>query len=129
ETVKRCLQVTASISNQSPGSCHRLQWGDRVFHRWLLDIGLTPAKSLTLGAIAVPDSCFRDFLRGCIDGDGSIMTYTDRYNTFKKPTYVYTRLFVCLVSASPSFLDWVRAAVQRLIGLTGSLTVRRIPLR
>ncbi len=132
ETVRRCLGITAratATSNEPPGSCHRLQWSDCVFYRWLIDIGLTPAKSLTLGPVAVPDPCFRDFLRGCIDGDGSITTYTDRYNTFKKPTYVYTRLFVKLVSASPRFLHWVRATVQRLIGLTGSLTVQRVELR
>jgi hypothetical protein len=48
----------------------------------------------------VPDEYFVDFLRSCIDGDGSITTYTDRYNTFKNPQYVYARLYVSLVSAS-----------------------------
>jgi hypothetical protein len=62
------------------------------------------------------------------DGDGSITTYVDRYNTFKKPTYVYTRRFVSLVSASPRFLEWIRATVQRLAGLAGHLTVKRSTL-
>src|SRR5215468_5241442 len=43
--------------------------------------------SLTLGAVAVPTSHFADVVRGCIDGDGSIVTYVDRYNAFKKPSY------------------------------------------
>jgi hypothetical protein len=41
-------------------------------------IGLTPAKSLTLGPLSVPDEYFADFFRGCIDGDGTMLVYTDR---------------------------------------------------
>ncbi|MGH7323579.1 MAG: LAGLIDADG family homing endonuclease [Candidatus Rokuibacteriota bacterium] len=130
ESVRDCLGLENTItraSNSPNGSCYRLQWGNRVFYRWLLEIGLMPAKSLRLGPIAVPDILFRDFVRGCIDGDGSIVTYVDRYNTFKKPEYVYTRLFVSIVSASPRFLEWMRATVSRLMGLSGSLIVRRCP--
>lgn len=92
-----------------------------------MNIGLTPAKSLTLGPLAVPDAYFADFFRGCVDGDGSITTYVDRYNTFKKSTYVYTRLYVSIVSASPRFVEWLRATIRRITGLSGGLTVRRSP--
>ena len=86
ETVRRCLGITARITlSTNPRPCYRLQWGDVVFHSWLTEIGLMPAKSLRLGPLMVPDEWMRDFLRGCIDGDGSIVTYTDRYNTFKNP--------------------------------------------
>ena len=131
ETLRVCLNIRAAITSHPGGHGHsalRVQWGDRHFYDWLLSIGLTPAKSLTLRPLAVPDTVFPDFLRGCIDGDGSITTYVDRYNTFKKPTYVYTRLFVSLVSASPRFLEWIRATVQRLAGLAGHLTVKRSTL-
>ncbi len=90
-----------------------------------MGIGLTPAKSLTLGPLAVPDEYFMHFVRGCIDGDGSIVTYVDRYNTFKNPAYVYERLFVSIVSASTRFLIWLRTTVQHLIGVWGHLTVKR----
>jgi hypothetical protein len=126
ETARRCLGVTARIAlMKNPRPCHRLQWSDALFHRWLTDIGLMPAKSLRLGPLAVPDEWFRDFLRGCIDGDGSILTYTDRYHTSKSPGYVYTRLYVSLVSASPVFIEWLRASVQRLHQLSGDLGVRK----
>jgi len=125
QTVRRCLALRASITPcAARGPCHHIQWGDRTFYEWLLTIGLMPAKSLRLGPLAVPDGVFRDFLRGCIDGDGSIVTYCDRYNTPKNPTYVYDRLFVSLVSASPSFLRWMQLSVLRLRGLSGHLTVR-----
>jgi hypothetical protein len=129
EAVRRCLRLTASITPCSGTKCFHIQWGDRVFYDWLLAIGLMPAKSLALGRIAVPDDVFRDFLRGCIDGDGSIVTYVDRHNTPKRDTYVYDRLFVSLVSASSTFLPWIQSTVLRLHGLKGHLTVRRVPER
>jgi hypothetical protein len=127
ETAKTCLGLRNRIHRSATRSGHvyRLQWGDRGLYDWLLGIGLSPAKSLTLGPLAVPAEHFHHFLRGCIDGDGSIVTYVDRYNTFKNPAYVYTRLFVSLVSASSAFLDWVRATVRQLRGLAGHMTTRR----
>jgi hypothetical protein len=128
ESVRRSLDVVAPIRphrGEYGHRCHRLAWNDRGVYDWLVGLGLTPAKSLTLGALAVPDEYFADFLRGCIDGDGSIVTYADRYNTFKNPAYVYTRLFVSIVSASPRFVDWLRVNILRLRGLSGSVTVKR----
>lgn len=103
----------------------RLQWTDRALYQLLRKIGLTPAKTLTIGALDIPDSYFADFFRGCIDGDGSIVTYVDRYNTSKSAAYVYDRVYVSLVSASLCFLEWIRATLARLREVTGDLTVRR----
>jgi hypothetical protein len=132
ETVQRCLGGVGGIGPSSGGwgrDCLRFQWTSRPFHAWLTSIGLMPAKTLRLGALAIPDRFFPDFLRGCIDGDGSIVTYVDRYNTRKHPKYVYDRLFVSLVSASPAFLQWVRHTVLRLRGLSGHLRAGREPGR
>jgi hypothetical protein len=126
ETVRRCLGITARITlSTNPRPVYRLQWGDIIFHQWLMNIGLMPAKSLRLGALRVPDEWMADFLRGCIDGDGSIVTYTDRYNTFKKSTYVYTRVYLSLVSASPRFVEWLRETLRRLTGVSGHVGLRR----
>ena len=84
-----------------------------------------PAKSLRLGPLQIPDEWMQDFLRGCIDGDGSIVTYTDRYNTFKKSTYVYTRVYLSLVSASPRFVEWLRETLRRLTAASGHVGLRR----
>jgi len=46
-------------------------------------IGITPAKSHTINQIIIPEEFFRDFLRGHLDGDGSITVYMDKYNTYK----------------------------------------------
>jgi len=132
EEVRSRLGLRARIRPHTGGyghRCHRLIWHDRRFYDWLLAIGLTPAKSLTLGPLAIPDEYFRDFVRGCIDGDGSIVTYVDRYNTSKNPAYVYTRLFVSIVTASPRFAEWLRDSMRRLRQVSGSLTVRKHPGR
>jgi hypothetical protein len=127
ETVRECLHLHNRLGRTSSRNGHvsRLQWSDRVLYDWLCEIGLSPAKSLTIGPLAVPAEEFHHFLRGCIDGDGSIVSYIDRYNTAKNPAYVYRRLYVSLVSASAPFVDWVRTRIWELRGLRGHVTVRR----
>lgn len=135
ETARSCLDLTTPISRVANGRgqlYHRLQWTDRLFYLWLLGIGLMPAKSLRLGSLRLPDECFPDFLRGCIDGDGSVTVYIDLYHAAKNHRYVYDRLYVKLVSASQPFLEWVQSTTYRLLGITGTITVstawRRHPL-
>jgi Homeodomain-like domain-containing protein len=128
QCLRRCLGLTNGITRYRSGRggmYYKLQWSDRVLYDWLGSIGLTPAKSLTLGALAIPNEYFADFFRGCIDGDGSIITYTDRYHAAKNPRYVYERLYVKIVSASCPFATWLRALVHELTGANGDLTVRR----
>jgi hypothetical protein len=126
EIARRCVGATVRIAlTTNPRPCYRLQWSDLLFHQWLTGIGLMPAKSLRLGPLRIPDDWFRDFLRGCIDADGSILTYTDRYNVCKNPSYIYTRVYVSLVSASPPFIEWLRASIRRLCQLSGDIGVRR----
>ena len=132
EAIRNCLGVRPAIRYYRNGPerfCYRLQWSDRTRHAWLSAIGLTPAKSLTLNRLAIPESYFADFFRGRIDGDGSILTYVDRYNTVKKPTCVYTRLYPSLVSASPQFLHWIRATMHTLTGASGDIKCFHVPRR
>lgn len=130
DTVRDCLNIDneITINKSGYGSSYRLQWGNRLFYDWLLGIGLMPAKSLTLGALNVPDEYFADFVRGCIDGDGSINVYTDDYNAFKNEKYVYTRLDVSLASASLPFVEWIQSTVERHIGVDGGVFQKKVRL-
>ena len=74
-----------------------------------------------LGPLGIPDDYFADFFRGCIDGDGSIVVYTDRYHTAKNARYVYHRLYVSVVSASPAFVRWLQVRIRTLTGLVGAV--------
>jgi hypothetical protein len=124
ETLRRCLRLNAStclVRTSRGGTLYRVQWSSRALYDWFLVIGLMPAKSRRLGVLTVPDEYFVDFFRGCIDGDGTVLCYTDRYHAARKPAYVYERLYVSLISASYPFVEWIRARVQQLVRVAGAI--------
>lgn len=126
ETFCHCLELTNRItktprSSNAVRSSYRVQFSDVAFYEWLLEIGLMPNKCGKLGRLNIPDDVFADFLRGWFDGDGSILTYIDRFNMCKKEEYVYRRLYIRLYSASRKHLEWIREALQRLLGTRGGL--------
>lgn len=133
ETFKKCLGLSNKIGapntrgTLSPRICYRLQFGNIQFYHWLQKIGLFAAKSYTIGSLKIPDKYFRDFLRGHLDGDGSITTYQDKYNTSKHPGYIYTRLFVRFISVSQDHVIWIRNSIIRLLGIKGDLHVAPPP--
>ncbi len=127
QSLRACLTLRNAITAHGGGfgEAYRLQWKSRLFYAWLNEIGLTRAKSLTIGPLRIPDEYFADFVRGCIDGDGSIVTYVDEFNATKNPKYVYDRLYVSLVSASPCFVRWIQRRISGCCDIAGDVTVRR----
>jgi LAGLIDADG DNA endonuclease family protein len=95
------------------------QFADVAFYDWLLSIGLTPKKSLTLGAIDVPDCYLVSLARGLLDGDGSISFFRHRPTRLKYPDYIYERLWVFFLSASRFHIDWLRDRLKTTRGLDG----------
>ena len=127
ETCLGCLHKTTKISPSPAGSLSkkpifRVQIGDISLYRWLLTIGLFPRKSLTLKSLRIPDKYFPDFLRGHLDGDGSIIHYTDRYLTKYNPSYIYERVFLYFLSASSIHIQWIRKKIKELKNFRGSLS-------
>ena len=125
-TFRTCLALRNSRiartnnNGYSERPSYRIQFSNVQLYNWLATVGLKPAKTHSLEALTIPDECFRDFLRGHLDGDGSIITYTDYYNVRKNPKYVYTRVWVRFCSASRSHLEWIRATTARLLGVRGT---------
>lgn len=110
------------------GNLHYVaQFGDVRFYRWLEDVGLTPRKSLTLGALDVPDAYLFPTVRGLFDGDGNIQNFTHRPTLSTYPEYTYERLWVFFNSASRVHLEWVRARVEGALGLCGYLEQLKTP--
>ncbi len=114
------LGLTVTIGKKSRGGGGEkkyfvVQCGDVIFYRFLLSIGLTPRKSKTISALKVPHNYFFDFLRGCIDGDGSIGVFTH-------PESKHPQLRVRLVSASKPFLEWIKS-VTSSYGINGFFTI------
>ncbi|PIP23185.1 MAG: hypothetical protein COX90_03660 [Candidatus Nealsonbacteria bacterium CG_4_10_14_0_2_um_filter_38_17] len=124
KTFKKCLNLPYKIvQSKNDGwakkPCYRVQFSKVQFYRWLLKIGLFPRKTYTIGELKVPNEYFPDFLRGHLDGDGSITTYKDYWNTFKNPKYIYTRLWVRFISASKIHIDWIRRCILKLLFIKG----------
>jgi hypothetical protein len=123
DNFRKILHVTNSIGKtiNSKSEAYRVQVGSVKFYRWLLKIGLTPHKSLTIGSIDIPNKYFTDFLRGHLDGDGSITTYLDKYNMNKNIKYVYKRLWVRLISGSQEHVLWLQNKIIETIHVHGRI--------
>jgi hypothetical protein len=114
-----CLGLTNSIGNHNVGSINpalRVQFGDVLFFRFLVSIGLTPHKSKTLRGIKVPNKYFFDFLRGHFDGDGTFYSYWDP--RWRSSFMFYT----CFDSASKMHIEWLRSKIKQRLGISGHIT-------
>jgi hypothetical protein len=98
---------------------YRFQKKDPVLYRWLEAAGLTPRKSLTLGAIRVPEPLLPDLVRGLLDGDGSIINKVWRADTTRRSDYYYEYLRVHFVSASRPHVEWLHGQLRGTLGLRG----------
>lgn len=112
-----CIDKEVKISMKAPryGSegIARIQFSDVVLYNFFLSIGLTPRKSLTIGALDIPDKLFFDFLRGSFDGDGCFYSYFD-------PRWKNSFMFYLnFVSASEKHMQWIQETVERLCGAGG----------
>ena len=119
ENFNRCVgvdfRITAKKSSTTKRSL-RVQFKNVIFYNFLLSIGLTPAKSKTLGPLAIPDKYFFHFLRGVFDGDGCTYSYWDpRW----KSSFMF---YLCFASASPIFLNWLRMQIEQRLSVRGHVT-------
>ncbi len=91
---------------------YHLSFSNVALYDFLVGTGLTPAKSLTIGEIDVPDEFYFDFLRGEFDGDGCV-------RGFKDIRWANSHMFyIEFTSASPVFLQFLRDNNTRLAGTT-----------
>ena len=128
---KRILKLNNKIGKtiNARSFAYRIQFCNVKLYRWLLSIGLTPHKSKTIGPIKIPRRLFIDFLRGHLDGDGCITRYTDRYNTYKNPKYVYERLSIRFVSASERHVQWLNMRIIKILKIKGCLHTSKLDTR
>ncbi len=118
-TFKKCLGLKVKIGKKRSGlgiEYWRIQFGDVLFYRFLMSIGITPAKSKTIRAVQIPEEFFADFLRGYFDGDGCSYSFYD--SLFPKSF----RFYISFMSASPKYIDWLRERLQTLAHIKGHLS-------
>ena len=117
---KKCLGLGNIVGNTMSGyngkPYGRVQFGDVLFYKFLLKIGLTPAKSKTIGGLKIPTRYFFDFLRGSLDGDGCTYSYWDK--RWKSSFMFYT----CFVSASRDHILWLQENIKKQTGASGHIS-------
>jgi len=119
ENFCRCVGVGFNITRKKSGDGReylRVQFKSVLFYNFLLSIGLTPAKSKTLGPLKIPGKYFFDFLRGSFDGDGCTYSYFDP--RWRSSFMFYTTF----VSASEEHILWLRLEIFKRLNIRGHIT-------
>ncbi len=94
---------------------YHVQFGNVKLYKFLLRIGLTPHKTMTLANLAIPDRYFGDFLRGHLDGDGCTYSYWDpRW----KSSYLFYTTFI---SVSSKHIEWLKERIETLYQISGKI--------
>ena len=125
ETYLRLLGRTNAISSSRSGSgalVYRTTFRDAALYQWFESIGLTPRKSLTLGALDAPEQHLASLVRGLLDGDGSISNGVWKADTSRRSDYYYEWLRVRFCSASRSHIDWLHSRLRTALSLRGWIT-------
>ncbi len=128
EILLRCLgkSNTISVERSEEGNLYyRTQIGDVAMYRWLVSIKIEPRKSLTIGAIDVPDEYLLPLTRGLLDGDGSIMNKVARADTKRRSDYRWEYLQTKFVSASLAHVMWLREKLNTATGMRGYLMTKK----
>lgn len=112
-----------SRKTRAGGIAFRAAFSDVELYRWLVLVGLTPAKSLTLGGIDVPDEFLLPLVQGLLDGDGSVVNFVHAPTKRRYPDYRYERLMAQFNSASRAHLEWLRGRLESHLGTRGYVEV------
>ena len=120
ELFAECLSINNRIGRKARGGSREkkyfvVQFGDVRFYRFLVETGITPKKSKTLGAVRIPHRYFFDFLRGLFDGDGTFYSYFDRRWRSSYMFYIY------FYSASRKHVLWLQSEITNRLGIVGHL--------
>lgn len=124
QTFKNCLDLDCKIGSRKSGftekKYYHVQFSNTKLYQYLLEIGLCPNKSKTLGKLKIPNKYFLDFLRGHFDGDGTFYSYWDK--RWKSSFMFYTKF----LSASKNHILWLRSRLKELINVNGALDKNRV---
>ena len=95
-----------------------LRVGNKMMYQSLVEIGLTPRKSLNMKLPDIRGKFFGYFLRGYFDGDGNISCYIPKGRN--KP-----RIRLTFVSGSYKFLDALARKIQTILNTTSKSFLKK----
>lgn len=120
---KKCLKLKNKISVKSSGyskgrsKYYFTQFGNVNFYRQLMSISLSPNKSKSISRLKIPRIYFADFLRGHLDGDGTLRAYRD-------PVYPNSkRLYISFISASKAHIFWLQRKIKHFYRIRGRVRI------
>lgn len=110
------VKIGTKASTYNPeGLYYHITFGGVGFYRWLETIGLMPNKSKRIGELMIPRYFFGDFLRGHLDGDGSVYSYFDlRWRS----SYM---IYVDFLSASLQHILWLQKKLKDYYNITAPI--------
>jgi len=112
ESIRNLLSSTKPLLYSSKTKSYRLIVNSKKLCQKLMQLGISPKKSLTLEFPKIPKNYLRHFIRGVIDGDGSVF-YRDR----KISPYFCIRIS----SGSKKFLQKLVKIIKENINVNGNI--------
>ncbi len=102
--IEKRKQSKKGFSGTEDRYCHLISFTRPAMIADLQKLGLTKRKSLTMEFPNVPEEFLRHFIRGCWDGDGSIMI---------QGQFGYRQLVAAYVTGSLAFITGMRDRLQK----------------
>jgi hypothetical protein len=112
-----------SHPTRTGGIAYFTQFHDSALYEWFRSVGLTPRKSLTIGALSVPDEFLIPLSRGLLDGDGSVINKIYRADTGRRSDYFWEYLITSFKSASRPHLAWLQSRIHAATAQMGNLSL------
>ena len=112
ERIRAILESTKPLLYSEKTRSYRLIVNNKKMCQKLIDLGVIPRKSLTVKFPYIPEQYIKHFIRGVIDGDGSV-NYFDR----KRSPYFSIRIY----SGSKRFLKKLVVTIRNAINIGGNI--------
>lgn len=109
EKLRQLLSSTKPLLYSSKTKSYRFIVTNKKLCQKLMKLGVFPNKSLTVEFPSIPRKCLRHFIRGIIDGDGSVI-YVNR----KKSPYFDIRIY----SGSFKFLKTLAKLIKQQLNVS-----------
>jgi AraC-like DNA-binding protein len=118
----KTVSVPGSQVRRQRQALHTLQRHEARLTAWLAEYGVVPNKSLTLDFPRnLPADRIRDYVRGVVDGDGSIWIHNYSQAKGKDTVYEYQYPCVAVYSGSRQFIEGLKEAIEAQI--EGGVTI------
>lgn len=110
EKIRDVIVPTKPVGKEV-NNAYRFYFGDKIMAEWLISYGCTPKKSKTIRLIKdIPSEYHPDFIRGLVDGDGSICVFDyKKIKNNKEYWYKNTTTYICGISKE--FLEDIKKLI------------------